>query len=90
MVQALDRLDLALLGVEVRAQHEEPVHVLRLRGDQLAALPARERERHAVSGAADEVDAAVAQHLERVVDREDRLELHVEPSRSKKPSSTRR
>ena len=33
----------------------------------------------AVRGAADEIDAAVAQHFERLVDRVDQLERHIEP-----------
>src|SRR5262249_49987303 len=80
-VQAFDRADVALPGLEVGAQHQEPVGVLGEGGEELAALPARERERHAVGGAADEIDAAVAQHLQGFVDRKDQLERHVEAFR---------
>ena len=69
----LDRVDVALLRLEVGAQDQEPVGVLRQCREELAALPAGKRERCRVRRAADEIDAAVAQDFERPVDRVDQL-----------------
>ena len=77
-VEPLDGVDVALPGAEIGAQDQEPVHVLRLRGDELAALPAGEGEGRAVRRAANEINAAVAQNLQRLVDGEDQFQRHVE------------
>src|SRR5262249_40680384 len=56
-----------------------PVHALRLRAEQLDALPLREGRQRRMRRAADEIDRAVAHLRVALVDREDHLELDVEP-----------
>src|ERR1700704_6499969 len=77
-VQTLDGADVALLRLEIGTQDQEPVHVLRERREELAAFPARKCRRHAVRGAADEIDTTIAQHFERPVDRKNQFQRHVE------------
>ena len=73
------RVDVARRRREVGAQHQEPVHALRQRREQLAALPLREGAQRDVRGSGHEIDPAVAQRLVGLVVREDELVRGVEP-----------
>ena len=76
---AFDDAQIAALGAEIGAHHQEPIHALRLRGDQLGAFEIGKCRQHRVRGAADEIDLAVAQRLVGLVDRIDQLERDIEP-----------
>jgi hypothetical protein len=65
---AFDHAEIAALGAEIGAHHQEPVHALSLGGDQLGALIAGKRRRHCVRRAADEFDGAVALSLPTLTD----------------------
>ena len=84
-LQALNRCDIAFSRFQVRAEDEEPVSVLGLRGEELGTCPARECGGYRMRRTADEVYLPVAQHLERAVNRKYQLELHVEPFPLEKP-----
>ena len=70
--------EVAALRAEVLAQHEEPVHVLREGGEQLAALPVPERVERRVRGARHEVEPPVAQFLVGPGDGKQQLDRRVE------------
>jgi len=76
---AFDDAEIAALGADIGAHHQEPVHALGLGGDQLGAFITGKRRRDCVRGAADEIDLAVAQCLVGLVDRVDQLERDIEP-----------
>ena len=81
---ALERREVAARDAEVGAHHQEPVHALRQRAEQLDAAPFRERRQRAMRRAADEIDLAVAQRLIGAVDRKDQLGRDVEPLGARK------
>ena len=85
MRAALDDVDIAALGAEIGVHDQEPVHALRLRAEELHALPFGKRRQRRMRRAADEIDRAVAQGRIGLVDREDQLEVDVEPFCRKKP-----
>jgi len=75
----LHHLQIAARRAEIRVHHQEPVHPLRLRAEQLHAVPLRKCRERRVRRAADEVDRAVAERAVRRVDRKEQLDLDVEP-----------
>jgi len=77
-VQSLNGTDVTLLRVEIGAQDQKPVHVLRERSEELAAFPTRKRKRNAVGGSAHEFEAAITQDFKRPVDRKNQFQGHVE------------
>src|SRR5262245_51388831 len=58
--------------------HQKPVHALRLRADQIDALPVRKRRERRVRRTGDEIDGAVAQRLVSLADWEDQLDRSVD------------
>ena len=76
---ALDAADIAAPGTEIRVHHQEPIHALRLRAEELDALPLRKGGECRMRRSADQIDRAVAQRRIGLVDREDQLELDVQP-----------
>ena len=66
--QPAHRVGVARHGVQVGAQHQQPVHALGERAEQLRALPVREHLRDTVRPGDGEVDLAVAQRLQRQAD----------------------
>ena len=76
---ALDHFDITLRRAERRVHHQEPVHALRLRAEKLGTLPFRKRRQRRVRRAADEIHRAVAHRRVGLIDREDHLQLDVQP-----------
>src|SRR5437764_478493 len=56
---AFDYADVTARGAEILVHHQEPVHALALRAEELGALPLRERGERRMRRPADEVDRAV-------------------------------
>ena len=73
---------------EISCSDQKPVHVLRERAQQLAALPVLERIQRRVRGAADEVEPALAQLLVGLGHRVEELERGVEALLPEAASST--
>src|SRR4029079_6943793 len=65
---AFHGFDIAALHLEVRAHNQEPVGVLRQRGDKLYPWPSRECGWRRMRRAADEIRLAVAQRLVALAD----------------------
>jgi hypothetical protein len=76
---ALDRADVPPGSAEIPVHHQEPVHALRLRADELDTLPLWKGRERRMRRSGDPVDRAVAQRRIGLVDRKDQLQLHIEP-----------
>ncbi len=64
---------------EIGAHHQEPVHALGLRAEELGAAPFRKAADQEMRGAADELQRAVAHRRHGVLDRDDEFERNIEP-----------
>src|SRR5580704_10378333 len=61
--QAFERVEIAALDIEVSANGQKPVGILRQRAQQLGALPSRKRAGRRIGRTAEEMQRAVAQSL---------------------------
>ena len=75
--QSFHRRQVAVLDAQVRAQDEEPVHVLRERGQQLRALPIREGAQRRMGCPCHEIKLALAQRLHGFWHGEEKLQLGI-------------
>ena len=73
-----DRAEIAGHRVEIGSHHQEPVHALRLRAQQLGAMPFRKAADHEMRGAAEKFEAAVVERRKRLFHRHHELKLDVE------------
>jgi hypothetical protein len=74
----LDHVKLAAARAQILVHDQEPVHALRLRAEELHALPLRKRGQRRMRRTADEIDRAVAQRRVGLVNWEDHFERDVE------------
>ena len=85
----LDDVELTAPGAEIGVHHEEPVHALSLRAQESDPLPFWERRQRGVRRTTDEVHGPIAKRTVRGVNREDHLQLDVEPFGLEEPQFNR-
>ncbi len=75
---SFDRAEVAGRRLEIGSHDQEPVHALRLRAQQLGAMPLRKAADHEMRGAAEKFEAAVAERRKRIFHRHNEFKLNVE------------
>src|ERR1700730_6710893 len=76
--QPLERAEIAAFDIEVGANGQEPIRILRKRAQKLGALPGREGLRRGVSRSAKEMQGTVAQFFCAVVGAIGALKLDID------------